>query len=390
MEILEIQNNVNTLISSWQEFQKSTQDKMSELDKKYITNSVLTKKLEIIDNEFNEQKDRLDKLEVISNRININDKNQESFEYKSLKEYIHKGHTTTLTQKNINHSDYAYFVPREISMQIDNNLAKNSIMRQLCSVEKISSDSLECFITNNQDTFVGWRDDTKEESIKTNTQAPKINKKVIYLYELYAQPQITKKLLEDSSLDIGSWLINYLVDAFSRTENKAFISGDGIQKPSGIISSISDEDNEDAVQCITSNKLDSEAIIKLYYSLDEYFAAKATFIMHRSVIQEIRSLKSSSGQYIWQPGLSASHPETLMGIPIYQTSDMPLVTSEFPIIAIADFKSAYKIVENQDIKILRDPFTNKSCVTFYTTKRVGGDIVNNDAIKLLKIKKTTS
>ncbi|QXK92100.1 phage major capsid protein [Neoehrlichia mikurensis] len=386
MTISEIQNNVNNLISSWQKFQKSTQDKMSELDQKYITDSILTEKLEMIDNEFSEYKDRLDKLEVLSNRININDKNQESFEYKSLKEYIHKGYAHDLQQKSITHSDYAYFVPREISMQIDKNLAKNSIMRQLCSIEKISSDSLECFITNNKDTFVGWRGE--EEDIQKDTQAPKINKKIIYLYELYAQPQITKKLLDDSLLDIGNWLINYLVDAFSRKENEAFISGDGQQKPSGILSSFSANNNEDKVQCITSNKLDSETIIKLYYSLDEYFAAKATFIMHRSVVQEIRSLKSASGQYIWQPGLSTNHPETLMGIPIYQTADMPLITSELPIIAIADFKSAYKIVESQDIKILRDPFTNKSCVTFYTTKRVGGSIVNNNAIKLLKIEST--
>ncbi|GAT75105.1 HK97 family phage major capsid protein, partial [Ehrlichia ruminantium] len=131
------------------------------------------------------------------------------------------------------------------------------------------------------------------------------------------------------------------------------------------------------------------------YSLDEYFAAKAVFLMHRSVLQEIRSIKSPSGQYLWYPGLNTGSPDTLMGIPVYQTSDMPALSSILqssdipkPAIVLADFKNAYKIIENRDIRILRDPFTDKPFVTFYTTKRVGGGVINSNAMRILQINNT--
>ena len=397
----EIQESLNNLTSSWEEFKSLNEKKLLDISKKSSAYPFILEKLEKAENIIEEQNERLEKLEILSQRPIIHDNKDlnEDYNYKMFTEYLSKGSTL---QQNDSALDSSYLMPRNISLHIEKNITKNSIMRQLCSIEKISGDSFECLLAEDNEESVKWRIGSQAE----DTTLPQISVHNIQLHELYAQPQITKKLLEDSVIDIASWLINYLVDTFSRAENKAFISGQGNGQPYGILSytkSTADQDEgttkpqntsnnsepKSSSGVITSEELSSDAIIKLYYSLEEYFASKAAFIMHRSVLQEIRSIKLPSGQYICHPGLTLGSPDTLMGLPVYQTSDMPNFTERtYPIIVLADFKNAYKIVENNTIKTLRDPFTNKPFVKFYTTKRVGGAIINLNAIKFLKI--TTS
>ncbi|KJV65867.1 MULTISPECIES: phage major capsid protein [Ehrlichia] len=378
-----IQESLSNLISSWEEFKTLNEKKLSDIRKKSSTYPSILEKLEKTESMLETQNERLDQLEISSQRPIIYDNKHynEDHNYKIFTQYLCKGNNITDQSTVTQPLDESYFIPHNISSYIEKNLTKNSVMRQLCSIEKISGDNLDCFITNNNEKSVNWRTDSNVE----DTESPKIDKIIITLHELYAQPKITKKLLEDSTIDVASWLINHLVDDFSRAENTAFISGDGNNKPYGILTYASDTENN----LITSPTLSSDIIIKLYYSLDEYFSRKAAFIMHRSVLQEIRSLKLASGQYIWHPGLTSGSPDTLMGLPVYQTSDMPQLDNKIlPIIALADFTNAYKIVENRSIKTLRDPFTSKSFVKFYTTKRVGGAVINKNAIRYLTIDPT--
>lgn len=125
--------------------------------------------------------------------------------------------------------------------------------------------------------------------------------------------------------------------------------------------------------------------MELYYKLKEDYATRATFLVNRSVVQAVRLLKeTTTGQYLWQPGLAAGAPDTLMGVPVMQAADMPVLAANNLVVAVGDFQSAYQIVDRNGIRILRDPFTNKPFVNFYSTKRVGGEVVNFEAIKLLK------
>ncbi|AHX04177.1 phage major capsid protein [Ehrlichia japonica] len=376
-----IQESLSNLTSSWEEFKTLNEKKLSDIRRKSSTYPSILEKLEKTENMLEIQNERLDQLEISLQRpITYDNKRyNEDHNYKIFTQYLCKGNNITDQSTAIQPLDESYFIPHNISSYIEKNLNKNSVMRQLCSIEKISGDSLDCFITDNNERSVNWRTNNNVE----DTESPKIDKIAINLHELYAQPKITKKLLEDSTIDVAGWLINHLVDDFSRAENTAFISGDGNNKPYGILTYASSTENN----LITAPTLSSDTIIKLYYSFDEYFSRKAAFIMHRSVLQEIRSLKLASGQYIWHPGLTSGSPDTLMGLPVYQTSDMPQLGNEtLPIIALADFKSAYKIVENRSIKTLRDPFTSKPFVKFYTTKRLGGAVINKNAIRYLTIK----
>ena len=387
------------------------------VEDKRITHNIF-RKLEEISSKFDGFDSRIEKIETSYNQINLKE-HPESVECKSLREYISTGKFTDLESKNGSPNTLAYTLPRKIQLHVDKLLLQNSIMRKLCTVETISCDSIDYLTTNNKETFVGWvgknydsedkeksrsnttgrnnsspnspgdtkkdtANSTKQQSytISDITEAPKLNTVTIKLYELYAQPQIAKKLLEDSLIDLEGWLINNLAEAFSRMENKAFLSGTGIMEPLGILG-YAEGSSYGQIFHVIAKTLDADAIIKLIYSLDEYFASRAVFLMNRSVLQHIRSLKTSSGQYLLQHGSSGD--EMLMGIPVYQTSDMPLLDSKNAVVALGDFKNAYKILENREMRILRDPYTNKSFVKFYTTKRVGGGLINSNAIKLLRI-----
>ena len=357
----------------------------SHKDKSQLSKlETITKQIEDVSCKLNKYENRLDRLEFASDDINLKE-NPQPLERSYLKDYLVKGGDAASgnTGTNADNATLAFLVPHKTSMNIDKLLAKTAVMRKLCSIEKISGDSLEYLTTNRSDTTAGWVGDTAI----ADTTSPKIYKTTIYLHEIYSQPQISKKLLEDSFIDLENWLITHLVDAFSRIENAAFIKGDGDKKPLGILSCGSGTE-PGQIERVTVTQLDADAIIKLYYALNEYFASRGAFLMNRSVLQEVRSFKSSSGQYLLQRGPSGE--ELLMGMPVYQTSDMPIQnTTGTPIIAFGDFKAAYKIVENREINILRDPFTNKSFVKFYTTKRVGGSLINGEAIKMLTVSQTT-
>lgn len=358
------------------------------------TNEAILQKLEEFYDKFGELGNRLDKLEIGQNRINLKEQPEE-LECKHLRDFVATGIYDQLSYKSAD--TMPLLMPKRVISYVDKLLLESSIMRRLCSLEKISGGQIEYFVTKNKGTFVGWneenntptnadnltspKEDKKEKTPSTTVDSPKFSSLSITLHELYAQPEIAKTHLEDSFIDLERWLIDNLVDAFSRTENIAFISGNGITQPLGILSVGNN------VEHVKVEKLDYDSIIKLLYSLHEYYASRASFLMHRSVLQEIRSLKSKSGQYLLQAGPSG---EEIFGIPVHQSSDMTIAGSQdTALIALADFKSAYRIVENSDIRVLRDPYTDKKFVKFYTTKRVGGCVVNTDAVKLLSISNPT-
>jgi HK97 family phage major capsid protein len=107
--------------------------------------------------------------------------------------------------------------------------------------------------------------------------------------------------------------------------------------------------------------------------------------MNRLVAREVRKLKDSQGQYLWQPGLAAGASDTLLGRPLHLAADLPVAATNSLSIIHGDIARAYQIVDRAGIRILRDPFTAKPYVKFYTTKRVGGDVVNFDALKIQKL-----
>ncbi len=195
-------------------------------------------------------------------------------------------------------------------------------------------------------------------------------------------------MVDDSAIDIELWLSNKVAEVFTRIENKAFIYGDGSGQPKGILSYAAGSSwgQIEQLDSGVNGAITSDSLIQLYYSLQEDYASRATFLMNRSVVQAARLLKeTTTDQYLWQPSLTAGSDDTLLGVPVRQATDMPIATADSLSVALADFSRAYTIVDRIGIRTLRDPFTDKPFVKFYTTKRVGGDVTNFDAIKLLKL-----
>lgn len=281
--------------------------------------------------------------------------------------------------------DGGYTVTPQMSATIIKNVFESSPIRALASVETISTDSLE-FLDDHDEAGAGW---TGETTTVTETTTPTLAKRNIPVHELAAEPRATQKLLDDSGINIEQWLANKVADKFARTEATAFVSGDGVGKPRGFLTYAAGTSwgQIEQVNSGTSGVITADGLIKLLYSLKEDYSRVASFLMNRVSVRDVRLLKeNTTNQYIWQPGLKNNNlVDTLLGLPCYMATDMPVAAANSLSIALADWRRAYQIVDRLGIRVTRDPFTAKPFVKFYTTKRVGGDVLNFEAIKLQKL-----
>jgi HK97 family phage major capsid protein/HK97 family phage prohead protease len=272
-----------------------------------------------------------------------------------------------------------YMIVPELYKEIIGGMFAKSPMRKLCQVDTISTNALDILMEEG-DLASAW---VAENDARGETNTPRFSQKRILVHELYAQPKATQKLLDDSAININSWLTSRLVDSFVKAENHSFILGDGNNKPRGILSYAADV--VERVDVDTEGTLAMEDLLNLIHNMSESYLANASFLMHRSTLLEIQKLKDDNGRFLWQPAISSDSPETLFGIPVVCSSDMPRFAGGALGIILADFKEAYKIIDRKDITIMRDPFTEKPFVKFYSVKRVGGDVVNQNAVKIMKL-----
>ena len=396
MSINEITDRVASLGNAWEQFKQINDARLNEIERKGNADPLYNEHLNNISMALDNYKSRLDTIETVYNRpllgddINIKSTASHSEYSKAFRNYLRKGMDgglEALQTKALSvgsDPDGGYLVTPHMSSKIVQSIFETSPMRQLASVETISSDALE-LIDDHDQAAAGW---TSETGAITETSSPTLAKRNIPTHELYAQPKATQKLVDDSAIDIESWLSGKIADIFSRKENTAFVSGSGVGQPRGILTYAAGT-NWGQIQQVTSGSsgaVTADAIINLFYSLKDTYSKRANFLMNRTVVQSVRLLKqATTNQYMWQPGLAAGAPDTLMGIPVHMAADMPVAASNSLSIAVGDFQAAYQIVDRKGINILRDPFTEKPFVKFYATKRVGGDVVNFEAIKLMKL-----
>lgn len=285
--------------------------------------------------------------------------------------------------------DGGYVVPAEMDRTISRVLGQVSTMRQLARVVSIGTREFSTLV-NQGGANANW---VGEEDARAATNTPKLAEITIQAMEMYANPGVTQRLLDDSWLNIEQWLADEISQTFAETEGLAFISGDGNKKPRGILSyptvanasyawgKLGFTVSGAAAAFASSNPTD--ALIQLYYSLKAGYRNGASFLTSDAVLGTIRQFKDGQGNYIWAPP-TADMPGTVLGKPVYTDDNMPaLGANAFPV-AFGNFARGYLIADRMGTRVLRDPYTNKPFVQFYTTKRVGGGVVNYEAIKLLK------
>ncbi len=287
-------------------------------------------------------------------------------------------------------ADGGYLVDPQTAEQITGVLRGAHSIRAIANVVQVESTAYDVLV-DHADIGAGWADEATSTS---ETGTPQIDRISIPLHELSALPKASQRLLDDSAFDIEGWLASRIADKFSRAESVAFVSGDGIDKPTGFLTYPNiDNDvwtwgNVGYVATGTSGDFDAnepaDAIVDLVYSLGARYRSNASFVMNSKTAGAVRKMKDADGRFLWSDGLAAGEPARLMGYPVLIAEDMPDIAADTTAIAFGDFNAGYTVAERPDLRILRDPFSAKPHVLFYATKRIGGDVSDFAAIKLLK------
>lgn len=284
--------------------------------------------------------------------------------------------------------DGGYVVTPDTSGQVVKKVFETSPMRAYASVQVISTDALEGLFDLN-DASSGW---VAETASRTETTTPKLGQWRIPVHEIYAFPFATQKLLDDATINMESWLADKVADKFARDEATAFVTGDGLGKPRGFLTYTAGTTLPGTIEQFPTGVSGAYAaapnggdvLIDALYGLKAPYRANATWFMNRATAKLTRKLKDSDGAYLWAPGIAAGQPSTILGYPLASFEDMPDPGASSLSVAVGDMRAAYQIVDRVGIRVLRDPYTAKPFVGFYSTKRVGGDVVNFEAIKIIR------
>jgi HK97 family phage major capsid protein len=293
--------------------------------------------------------------------------------------------------------DGGYAVPREIDAQIAVTLKALSPIRAIAQAVQTGSSGYRKLIAHGA-TGASW---VGETAARTATGTRDFAEIVPSFGELYANPAATQLMLDDAMFDIESWLADEIAREFSVAEGAAFISGNGTNKPKGFLTYETALDGDAArdfgkLQVVHSGAAGAFAssnpqdkLVELVHSLRPPYRQGACWVMNSDTLARIRTFKTTDGAFLWQPGLIEGQAATLLGYPVVEAEDMPSVAANSLAIAFGNFKAGYLIADRGETRILRDPFSNKPYVHFYATKRVGGAVVDSNAIKLMKFAATS-
>ncbi len=293
-------------------------------------------------------------------------------------------------------SEGGFWCPPDTAGRLVQKVYELDPMRSLADVQPIGVDSLEGIIDNDE-ADAGW---VAEQGTREDTDEPKIGKWSIPAHEMYAQPKTTQKLLDDAQFDVEGWLIRKGSSKFARVESAAHVVGTGSGQPRGFLdyTAVTTDDATrawDNIQYVptgaagaflprASEVSPADVLYTAVGAMKDAYLAGAVWAMKTSTVTAIRKLKDGDGNYMWQPSLVAGQPSTLVGYSLVKMPSMPVIAANSLSIAFANFREAYQIVDRLGIRILRDPYTAKGYVKFYMTRRVGGGLVNGEAIKVIK------
>ncbi|MEA3008794.1 MAG: hypothetical protein QOJ91_486 [Sphingomonadales bacterium] len=285
-----------------------------------------------------------------------------------------------------------YAVPEEIDSEIGRLLTSISPIRAIANVVRVGSAGYRKLVTAGG-TPSGW---VSETAGRPETATPTFIEVAPPFGELYANPAASQAMLDDAAFDVEAWLAQEIATEFARAEGSAFVSGNGVNRPKGFLAGPTSAQTDASrpfgtLQVLTTGtagafpaNFPGDKLIDLVQTLRPPYRQGAAFVMNSATASIIRKFKTSTGGFLWQPSVIAGQPDSLLGYPVVEAEDMPDVAADSLSVAFGNFKAGYLIAERTETQILRDPYTNKPFVHFYATKRIGGQVVNSEAIKLLK------
>ena len=384
-------SNYDDVLTAFEAFKEVNDERLEQIEKRMSADVVTTEKLERINK-------ALDELTLKSRRSPIGGAvKTEPTEHKHAFEcYVRKGETQGLfgieakAMSVGTNADGGYLVPSETEAEIGRLLSKASPMRQIADVRQVST-SLYKKPFNTTGAAAGW---VGETAARPQTSTATLAELQFPTMELYAQPAATQALLDDSVVNLDQWIAQEVETVFAEQETDAFVNGDGVNRPKGFLSYAKVAQGSwswgntgyiatgVAGGFAASNPTDK--LVDLIYTVKAGYRQNARFMLNRSTQAVIRKFKDAQGNYLWQPAATADGSAMLLNMPVVESEYMPDIATDAFALAFGDFKRGYLIVDRVGIRMLRDPYSTKPYVLFYTTKRVGGGMQDFDAVKLMK------
>jgi HK97 family phage major capsid protein len=282
-----------------------------------------------------------------------------------------------------------YLAPVEWDRSITTKLIEVSPLRAICATQTISTNGFSKLFTI-AGTASGWVGEAAARPVTANSTFGSL---AYNTGEIYANPTATQQMLDDAEIDLEAWLASEVETEFAYQEGVAFLTGSGVSKPTGLLTYITGAANAavhpyGAITAVNSGAaaaLTADGLIDLTASLPTELTGNARLIANRSTITAARKLKDGQGNYLWQPSFVAGAPATINGYGVTEVAGMPDVAAGAKAMMFGDFKRGYLVIDRTGVRVLRDPFTNKPYVSFYTTKRVGGGLLDPSYLKALNI-----
>ncbi len=384
------------VLAAFEALKSANDARIEEIEKRGAADPLLDAKLKKIEQTLDRQRSALERLSLEQSRPAIGDDPRRTDpEHKSAwGAYLRKGDDSGIARmdlKSVNVGTEAqggYVAPPELDRLIEQRLTASSPMRQIASVRQTSATVFRKPVSMGASS--AW---VSETGARAETTAPTLDLLEFPAAELYAMPAATQTLLDDAYADIDEWLADEVEASFSAQESAAFVTGNGSGRPKGFLSYEMIAEGSyawDKIGFILSgadgafaSTDPADKLIDLVYALKSQYRANARFVMNRRTVSAVRKLKDGDDNYLWRPGM-AGESASLLGYPVTEIEDMPDMAEDSFSIAFGDFRRGYLIVDRQGARVLRDPYSLKPYVLFYTTKRVGGGIQNFDAIKVMK------
>ncbi len=395
VELKDVQDVAEALGKRFDEF-KSTNDK--RVDALEAEKGKLSEQVDSLNGkltELDELKSNLEKELIAIKRPGAGGEKAVSEHKAAFSQFIRKGKEdglADLQQKALQtgvDADGGFAVPEELDRNILELLRNESPMRQVCGSIVVSTPDYKKLVSLGG-AGSGW---VGETDARPATGTPTLAQIAAVMGEVYANPQATQTSLDDMFFNAEAWLEAEVAREFAEKEGAAFLLGDGVNKPKGILAyTLSTADDSarafgqiQKVHSGTAGDFDADDLLKLVYTLKKGYRNMASWMLPTLTLFKVRTMKDGQGNYLWRPGLEAGQPSTLCGYGIAENEDMPAVAADANAVMFGNFKRAYTIVDRIGTRVLRDPYTNKPNVGFYTTKRVGGMLTDSQAVKVLTL-----
>jgi HK97 family phage major capsid protein len=384
-------------------FKATNDERLTQLERRSAADTVTSDKLDRLDRALDETRRVVDDLALKSARPHLaglgphGPRSGAALQHKAAFDaYVRTGEAAGLRELEAkalsigSDPDGGFLVSEELETAVNRGVRNVSPIRAIAQIRRVSGSVYKKPFAI-ADAATGW---VAETAARPETATPTLAELAFPTMELYAMPAATSALLDDAAVDIDQWIAEEVQVSFAQQEGTAFVTGNGTARPKGFLDYTKVANASwtwGNIGYVTTGQAGAfpatdpgDRLIDLVYAVKSAYRANGTFVLNRATQAVIRKMKDGDGNYLWQPAAKAGDASTLMGFPVAESEDMPDIAADAYAVAFGDFRRGYLIVDRAGIRILRDPYSSKPYVLFYTTKRVGGGVQDFDAIKLLR------